>query len=129
MTESEYKRREDTFKKIVDEMYDLYVKKNRDYGGSVTDTYEKFGLTSFLVRLSDKLNRITNLTINNKENLVKDEKIQDTLLDLANYAILALIELKEDENKLCHEISSATDYQDSFSNIDKYLAAKHSKKE
>lgn len=95
----DYEKREELHKEICEEIHDLYIRKNRDYGGSVTDTYNKFGLVSFLVRLSDKLNRITNLTINNKDNLVKDEKIQDTLLDLANYSILALIELKMEEEK------------------------------
>ena len=100
MTEKEYQQRECMHRKIIEELHELYIKKNRDYGSSVTDTYEKFGLTSFLVRLSDKLNRLTNLTINNQDNLVKDEKIQDTLMDLANYSILALIELKVEEEKL-----------------------------
>lgn len=69
--------------------------KNGDYGNSVHDTYEKYGLTSFLVRLEDKLNRAR--TLSQKERLVSDEKLEDTLLDLANYAILAVIELKQEE--------------------------------
>lgn len=119
MTESEYQKRESIHKKLLDDMHELYIRKNRDYGSSVTDTYEKFGLTSFLVRLSDKLNRVTNLTINNKDNLVQDEKIQDTLMDLANYSILALIELEMDKDKLC----SSEDSQENI--IDKYLADNH----
>ena len=58
----------------------------------------KYGLTSFLVRLEDKLNRAR--TLSKQEAKVKDEKIEDTLLDMANYAILAVLELrgeKEDE--------------------------------
>lgn len=109
MTEMEYQKREFIHKKLLDEMHELYIKKNRDYGSSVTDTYEKFGLTSFLVRLSDKLNRVTNLTLNTKDNLVKDEKIQDTLMDLANYSILALIELEMDKDKLCYEAKNEAD--------------------
>lgn len=69
--------------------------KNGDYGNSVHDTYEKYGLTSFLVRLEDKLNRAR--TLSQKERLVSDEKLEDTLLDLANYAILAVIELKQED--------------------------------
>ena len=109
MTESEYQKREAIHKQITDEMHNIYIRKNRDYGSSVTDTYEKFGLTSFLVRLSDKLNRVTNLTLNTKDNLVKDEKIQDTLMDLANYSILALIELEMDKDKLCYEVKNEDD--------------------
>jgi len=96
MNDKEYEIREELHKQICDDMHDLYVRKNRDYGSSVTDTYKKFGITSFLVRIADKFNRVTNL-VGKDENLVKDEKIEDTLMDLANYAILALIELKMDK--------------------------------
>lgn len=119
MTEAEYQKRESIHKQLLDDMHDLYIRKNRDYGSSVTDTYEKFGLTSFLVRLSDKLNRVTNLTLNNKDNLVKDEKIQDTLMDLANYSILALVEMKMEEDQLCSVAESDENI------IDKYLSDNH----
>lgn len=84
--------RNNLFKEIVDEMYEIYVAKNTDYGSSVSDTFRDFGLVSFLVRISDKLNRLK--TLSKQESLVKDEKIEDTLIDLANYSILALIELR-----------------------------------
>lgn len=79
---------------ILEYLHELYVTKNSDYGNSVHDTFEKYGLTSFLVRLEDKLNRARTLTLNPKNQKVADERIEDTLLDLANYAILAVIELK-----------------------------------
>ena len=82
---------------LLNTMHELYVNKNHDYGDSVHDTYLKYGLTSFLVRLEDKLNRAR--TISQKEQLVKDEKIKDTLLDLANYATLAILELEWEENQ------------------------------
>ena len=85
------------FKEITDRMLEIYKAKNTDYGSSVSDTYRDFGLVSFLVRMQDKMNRLK--TLNKNEAKVLDEKIEDTLLDLANYSILALIELKkEDEN-------------------------------
>lgn len=84
-------------KEIIDSMYDLYERKNKDYGDSVHDTYEKYGMTSFLVRMEDKLNRIRTLTKDDAIALVPDEKIEDTLLDLANYAVLAIIELRRDK--------------------------------
>ena len=86
-------------KQICNSLNKLYKDKNHDYGDSVHDTFEKYGLTSFLVRMEDKLNRAR--TLDKVESEVKDEKIEDTLLDLANYAILAVIELKckEDKNK------------------------------
>ena len=58
-------------------------------------TVFKYGLTSFLVRLEDKLNRAR--TLSQKDGLVADEKIKDTLLDMANYAVLAVIELDAEE--------------------------------
>lgn len=89
--------REEMFSKITEDMYYLYVTKNADYGSSVTNTYKDFGLVSFLVRMQDKLNRLK--TLDKKDALVKDEKIEDTLLDLANYAVLALIEVRKDNKR------------------------------
>lgn len=88
--------KEDRFKEITNEMYILYKNKNADYGSSVSDTYKDFGMVSFLVRLSDKLNRLK--TIYNKDTKVKDETVYDTLIDLANYSILAILELENEEN-------------------------------
>lgn len=79
-------------KRIIVKLHKLFIQKSTDYGSSTHDTYEKYGLTSFLVRLEDKLNRAR--TISKQEALVKDEKIEDTLLDMANYAILAVMELR-----------------------------------
>lgn len=81
-------------KELLDGLHNLYITKNRDYGDSVHDTYEKYGLVSFLVRLEDKLNRAR--TLSRQAAVVQDEKIEDTLLDMANYAVLAVIELKGD---------------------------------
>ena len=78
-------------KEFCDYLNNLYIEKNHDYGDSVHDTFLKYGLTSFLVRMEDKLNRAR--TLNQKEAMVNDEKITDTLLDLANYAIIAVLEL------------------------------------
>ena len=82
-------------KELLDSLHNLYIAKNRDYGDSVHDTYEKYGLVSFLVRLEDKLNRAR--TLSKQDAVVQDEKIEDTLMDMANYAILAVIELKGDK--------------------------------
>lgn len=77
---------------LLSDMHELYITKNHDYGNSVHDTYTKYGLTSFLVRIEDKLNRAR--TLNNHEDNLVDEKMEDTLLDMANYAILAVMELR-----------------------------------
>ena len=86
---------------ILTSIHKMYINKNHDYGDSVHDIYKKYGLVSFLVRMEDKLNRVRNLSKDNvkiTDAKVKDEKIEDTLLDLANYAILAVMELKLDKD-------------------------------
>lgn len=86
---------------ILTSIHKMYINKNHDYGDSVHDTYEKYGLVSFLVRMEDKLNRVRNLSkddVKITDVKVQDEKIEDTLLDLANYAILAVMELKLDKD-------------------------------
>ena len=80
---------------LLHTLHEVYIAKNHDYGDSVHDTYNKYGIVSFLVRLEDKLNRAR--TISSKSQMVEDEKLKDTLLDMANYAILAILEL-EDNN-------------------------------
>ncbi len=88
--------REKVHKELLDTMHEVYVKKNHDYGDSVHETYERYGMTSFLVRMEDKMNRIR--TLDKADDVkVSDERMEDTLLDLANYAILAIIELKRDK--------------------------------
>ncbi|MBR0369426.1 MAG: DUF1599 domain-containing protein, partial [Methanobrevibacter sp.] len=82
------------FEQITTNMLDLYQRKQADYGNSTAKTFDEYGLVSFLVRMEDKLNRVATLTKKSTtEQQVKDEKIEDTLLDLANYSIMALIEL------------------------------------
>lgn len=86
---------------ILTSIHKMYINKNHDYGDSVHDTYQKYGLVSFLVRMEDKLNRVRNLSkddVKITDVKVQDEKIEDTLLDLANYAILAVMELKLDKD-------------------------------
>ena len=125
----------DVHKKLLDDMHDLYIKKNADYGNSVHDTYEKYGLVSFLVRMEDKLNRVRNL---NKDNVkisdakVKDEKIEDTLMDLANYAILAIMELKREKSFFKTENVKYDTYQEEINDQDvidsvKYFMDKENK--
>ena len=78
---------------ILNHLEETYEAKNNDYGNSIADTYEKFGCVSFLVRITDKYNRLMTLcNPNAPEQKVKDEKIDDTILDLANYCLLWLVE-------------------------------------
>ena len=86
------------YKKIVTETMELCIKKNKDYGSSVQDTFEKFGDISYLVRITDKYNRICSLLQNGKAE-VEDESCSDTIRDLANYAFLWLASRNLKEKK------------------------------
>lgn len=70
-----------------------YQEKNADYGDSFGETFESLGIISAVTRIVDKTNRLQNLATNERK--VEDETIEDTLLDLANYAIMTIIELDE----------------------------------
>lgn len=113
-------------KDICDNLHNLYIKKNNDYGDSVSDTYKKFGIESFLVRMYDKLNRLYALSRPEKECKIEDEKYTDTLADLANYAILAMIELYNEKSNLCCE-AKEDDYP--YTTGGELGAGKHSKED
>ena len=90
-------KKQQCFRQITDEMANLYEKKNADYGDSFGDTYRRLGLASPVSRILDKCNRICNLAVNKGGQQIKDESLEDNLIDLANYAIMTLIELREEE--------------------------------
>jgi hypothetical protein len=65
---------------------ELFTKKNSDYG----DAFAKYGVIGVLMRIEDKIQRALSITKNGVQ-LVNDEGIRDTLLDLHNYAAMALM--------------------------------------
>ncbi len=73
-------------KEIQANALELFAKKNADYG----DAFAKYGVVGVLMRIEDKIQRCLSITKNGVV-LVNDEKIQDTLLDLHNYAAMALM--------------------------------------
>ncbi len=81
------------FRDITNSMIQTYQAKNQDYGNSFEKSLYKFGLVASIIRLSDKMNRIESLSQTKAR--VKDESIEDTLLDLANYAIMTVIWLRK----------------------------------
>lgn len=81
------------FMDITTNMAKTYAAKNHDYGNSFEQSLDKFGLLAAAVRMGDKMNRIESLS--KKEAEVKDESIKDTLLDLANYAIMTMMWLSK----------------------------------
>ena len=68
-----------------------FIHGERVQGDSFATTFERFGLTAPIVRMWDKLTRIE--TLSKQEAHVKDESIRDTLMDLANYCVMTVIEL------------------------------------
>ena len=79
-------------------LIETYRKKNHDYGDSFGETYNKLGIVSAVTRISDKYNRLVSLCMKSEEERkVKDESISDTLLDMANYCIMTVIELEKDK--------------------------------
>ena len=85
-------------KRVCYELNALYDKKNRDYGDSFHETWKEEGIAMARIRLSDKLSRFKRLT-KGEEQAVKDESIRDTLLDLANYTIMTIMEMDAEGDK------------------------------
>lgn len=84
-------KRVEQMKKIQAEALELFTKKNVDYG----DAFANYGVIGVLMRIEDKLQR--SISISNKGvNLVEDECIRDTLIDLHNYAAMGMMLLDED---------------------------------
>lgn len=79
-------------KQICDYLNQLYERKNHDYGDSFHQSFVEEGMAMPRIRLGDKFNRFKTLTRCNEQQ-VNDESIRDTLLDLANYAIMTVIEM------------------------------------
>jgi hypothetical protein len=77
--------------KVQTEALELFKKKNADYG----DAFAEYGVIGVLMRIEDKLKRSVSIT-KNGVTLVKDEKIRDTLIDLHNYAAMAIMLLDEE---------------------------------
>jgi hypothetical protein len=77
-------------KTVQSEALELFTKKNIDYG----DSFAKYGVIGVLMRIEDKIQRAMSIT-KNGVNLVKDEAIRDTMLDLHNYSAMAIMLLDE----------------------------------
>jgi hypothetical protein len=81
-----------SFCAILHEMGVTFYKKNHDYGNSFNKSMDEFGITAAVVRMSDKMERLK--TLSKTDAKVADEKIEDTLLDLANYAVMTVMYLR-----------------------------------
>ena len=92
------KQKANRFRSIVNDMADLYEKKNSNYGDSFGQLFEELGPTAGLVPLWNKLHRATSLVKGNQNNF---ESLEDTFKDLACYAIMNLIEMEAEEERKC----------------------------
>ena len=81
-------------KQICGNMHNTYKAKNADYGDSFTKVRREYP-EAICIRLMDKLERLKTLYKGNEQR-VKDESIDDTLLDIANYAVMELLERKNE---------------------------------
>ena len=84
--------RVEQMKEIQQEALELFTKKNADYG----DAFAKYGMIGVLMRIEDKIQRSLSIT-KSGVNLVNDERLRDTLIDLHNYSAMAL--MLNDENE------------------------------
>ena len=84
-------------KTVQDEALDLFKKKNKDYG----DAFANYGPVGVIVRLGDKINRLSHVTETNIT-LVENETIRDTLIDLHNYAAMAIMLMDEADSRKKH---------------------------
>jgi hypothetical protein len=78
---------------VQSEALELFKKKNIDYG----DAFANYGSVGVIVRMGDKIQRLVSVT-NSGVNLVNSESIRDTLIDLHNYAAMAIILIDENNN-------------------------------
>ena len=78
--------RVEQLKQIQSDALELFKKKNADYG----DAFAKFGVVGVLMRIEDKIQRALSIS-KSGVTLVDDEGLKDTLLDLHNYAAMALM--------------------------------------
>ena len=88
------------FKEYTDHLAEILQEKNSDYDNSFEQVVNELGKVVLLVRIQDKYKRAKKIILHpNKKQKVKDESLEDTLLDMAGYAILGLKYLKEHENE------------------------------
>lgn len=87
------------FKDITDEMNALYERKNHDYGNSFSETFRKLGIISAVTRMLDKMNRIVSLVTKDQQK-VNDESLRDTLIDIANYAVMTIMEIDKKKERI-----------------------------
>lgn len=88
----------DSFESIAQSQIELYKKKNSDYGSATDKLFQKHGFVYYQIMLEQKMQRIDSLI--KKDNQHNFESLEDTLLDLSNYAILAVESLRKQKKSI-----------------------------
>ena len=99
--------RVEQYKAVQKEAIELFQRKNKDYG----DAFANYGPVGVIVRMGDKINRLSSVT-KNQVSLVQNESIRDTLIDLHNYAAMAIMLMDEKEEP----VEKPKKYDDDFIN-------------
>lgn len=82
---------------LLNEIHSMYVKKNKDYGNSFQDLLDEFGILASVIPLDNKNKRVKSLAKNGSSEV--NESIEDSLLDMANYAIMTVLWLRKEKEK------------------------------
>jgi len=82
---------------ICKELNSLYKSKNNDYGDSFAKVRNDLGKVTIMVRVCDKVERLKTLILGTEQK-VKDESIEDSFRDLANYCLMELVERAVDKD-------------------------------
>ena len=93
MGEQSKKTDADRFKEITDKMFETFKAKNHDYGSSFSNLFKECGMTYAYGHMAEKLERVKSLMKDDAK--VKGESMKDSLYDLANYAILTIMEIEK----------------------------------
>ena len=99
LMEKEWPEMTAEFKKLQREQYELFCKKQHDYGPGnisvgtqlITPEEVKLSLTGLWFRMNDKLQRVKTLLMSGRENAVDDEPLEDAYLDVSDYGIMATL--------------------------------------
>ena len=92
----------DRFEDITKSMSSIFRKKNHDYGNSFEQSLNEEGLAASRIRMGDKWNRFKQLS-KGVQAQVNDESLRDTLIDMANYAIMTVMWLDKQNNNIVNK--------------------------
>lgn len=70
------------------QVFDTFKKKQASYGSG---NIAKFGEKGVIIRMNDKMERLVHLVYNEEPNPLDDETIEDTYIDMADYALIAIV--------------------------------------